>query len=196
VVDRLLGILGLEACDEQGQTLVGGPPGPLFDRHQVEVVAQLAAVADHLELHGHEVAEPGYLQAVDFLGRFEQVLGPGLVGVQELHLGGGEDAVKGSRRTLGDGERAGGGEAAGQLIEVNALAVEEEVQITANPVREMNGDGRTAAEVGGWRDDHRDRPPCRCHVSWQDLADPVRGHRAPSWRDCARAPASRVRDLG
>ena len=35
-----------------GRALVGGTPGPLLDRHQVEVVAQYAAVADHLELHG------------------------------------------------------------------------------------------------------------------------------------------------
>jgi hypothetical protein len=55
VVDRLLGILGFEARDEQRQTLVGRPPGPLFDRHQVEVIAQFAAIADHLELPGQEV---------------------------------------------------------------------------------------------------------------------------------------------
>jgi hypothetical protein len=39
VVDRLLGILGFEARDEQCQALVGSPTGPLFDRHQVEVIA-------------------------------------------------------------------------------------------------------------------------------------------------------------
>jgi hypothetical protein len=106
VVDRLLGIFGAEARDEQCQTLVGGPPSPLFDRHQVEVIAQLAAIADDLELHGQQVTEPGDLQTVDFLGRFEEVLGPSFVGVQELHLSGGEDAVEGSCGALGDSERA------------------------------------------------------------------------------------------
>ena len=148
VVDGLLRVFRLEACDEQCQALVGGAASPLFDRHQVEVIAEFAAIADHLQLHGHEVAEPGYTQPVDLLGRFEDVLRPGFVGVQELHLGGGEDAVKGSRRALGDGERADGGQAAGQLIEVNALVVEEEVQVTADAVREVDGDGRAAAEVG------------------------------------------------
>jgi len=108
VVDRLLGIFGVEARDKQCQALVGRPPGPLFDRHQVEVIAQFAAIADHLELHRQEVAEPGDLQAVDFLRRFEEVLGPGFVGVQELHLGGGKDAVEGSSGALGDRERSYG----------------------------------------------------------------------------------------
>jgi hypothetical protein len=71
VIDRLLGVLGLEARDEQCQTLIGGPPRSLFDCHQVEVVAQLAAIADHLELHGHEVAEPGDVQPADFARGFE-----------------------------------------------------------------------------------------------------------------------------
>jgi hypothetical protein len=93
VVDRLLGIFGFEARDEQCQTLVDSPPAPLFDRHQVAVIAQFAAIADHLELYGQEIAEHGDLQAVDFLRRFEEVLGTGFVGVQELHLGGGKDAV-------------------------------------------------------------------------------------------------------
>lgn len=161
VVDCLLGVFGLEACDEQCQSLVGGATGPLFDRHQVEVIAQLAEIADRLELHGHEVAEPGDVQAVDFLGRFEEVLGPGFVGVQKLHLGGGEDSVEGSRRTLGDGERADRRQTASQLIEINALVVEEEVQLPADPVREVDGDGRATAEVCVWRDDLRDRVPCR-----------------------------------
>jgi hypothetical protein len=121
VVDRLLGILGFEAGDEQRQTLVGRPPGPLFDRHQVEVIAQSAAIPDHRERHGQKVAEPGDLQAVDFLRRFKEVLGAAFVGVQELHLGGGEDAVKGSRRAIGDGKRAYGIQAGGQLVEVDAL---------------------------------------------------------------------------
>jgi hypothetical protein len=71
VVDRLLRVRGLEARDEQCQALIGGPPGSLFDCHQVEVVAQLAAIADHLEFHGHEVAEPGDAQPVDFPRGFE-----------------------------------------------------------------------------------------------------------------------------
>lgn len=71
MVNRLLGIFGVEARDEQGQTLISSPPGPPFDGHQVEVIAQFAAIADHLELHGQKVAEPGDPQAVDFLGRFE-----------------------------------------------------------------------------------------------------------------------------
>ena len=76
------------------------------------------------------------------------MLGAAFVGVQELHLGGGEDAVKGPRGALGDGERACGIEAAGQLIEVDALMVEEEVEVPANSVAEVDGDGRAAAEVG------------------------------------------------
>jgi hypothetical protein len=196
VVDRLLGILGFEARDEQRQTLVGRPPGPLFDRHQVEVIAQFAAIPDHLELHGQKVAEPGDLQAVDFLRRFKEVLGAAFVGVQELHLGGGEDAVKGSRGALGDGKRAYGIQAAGQLVEVDALMVEEEVQVPANSVTEVDGDGRAAAKVGIWRDDRRDRVPCPRRVRREYLANPVRRHRARSWRGCARAPAARVRVLG
>jgi hypothetical protein len=70
VIDGLLRVFGLEACDEQCQTLVGGPPGPLFDSHQIKVIAQFAAITDHLELHRHKVAEPSDLQAVDFYGRF------------------------------------------------------------------------------------------------------------------------------
>ena len=93
------------------------------------------------------------------------MLGTGFVGVQELHLGGGKDAIKGSRRALGDGERACGVEAAGQLVEVDALMVEEEVQVPANAVAEVDGDGRAAAEVGVWRErPARSRPmspPCR-----------------------------------
>jgi len=97
VVDRLLRVFGLEARDKQCQALVGSSPRPLLDRHQVEVIAQLTAITDHLKLHGHKVAESGDVQPVDFSGGFKQVLGPGLVGVQELHLGSGEDAVKRSR---------------------------------------------------------------------------------------------------
>ena len=70
------------------------------------------------------------------------------IGVQKLHLGGREDAVERPWRTLGDGERANSGQALAQLIEVNASVVEEEVQISANPMREVDGDGRTAAEIG------------------------------------------------
>jgi hypothetical protein len=46
VVDRLLGVLGLEARDEQRQAFVGGPPGSLLDGHQVEIVAEQARPAE------------------------------------------------------------------------------------------------------------------------------------------------------
>jgi len=69
VVDRLLGVLGLETLDEQRQALVGRTPGSLLDNHQVEVVTQLAAVADDLELHRQQVAELRNTQAIDLLGR-------------------------------------------------------------------------------------------------------------------------------
>jgi hypothetical protein len=42
VIDRLLGVLGLETGHEQRQALIGRPPGPLLDRHQIEVVAEFA----------------------------------------------------------------------------------------------------------------------------------------------------------
>jgi hypothetical protein len=47
VVDRLLGVLGLEAGHEQCQALIGRPSSPLLDRHQVKVVAEFAAVTDY-----------------------------------------------------------------------------------------------------------------------------------------------------
>jgi hypothetical protein len=147
VIDRLLGVLGLEARDEQREAFVGGPPGSLLDGHQVEVVAELAAVADYLELHGHQVAELRDAKPVDFPGRLKQVLRAALVRVQELDLGGGEDAVECSWCALGDGERARCGQSAAQLVEVDAAVVEEEVQISAGPVREVDGDGGPAAEV-------------------------------------------------
>jgi hypothetical protein len=147
VVDRLLGVLGLETLDEQRQALVGRAPGSLFDNHQVEVVAQLAAVADDLELHGHQVAELRNTQAIDLLGRFKKVLRAALVRVQELHLGGREDAVEGPRHALGDGERACRGQAPGQLVEIDAAVVEEEAQVPADPVPEVDSDGRPTSEV-------------------------------------------------
>jgi len=112
VVDRLLGVLGLEARDEQREALVDGPAGSLLDGHQVEIVAELAAVADYLELHGHQVAELRDAQPVDFRRRFKQVLRAVLVRVQELDPSGGEDAVEPSWRAIGDGERARRGQPA------------------------------------------------------------------------------------
>jgi hypothetical protein len=125
--------------DEQRQAFLGGPPGSLLDGHQVEVVAELAAVADHLKLHGHQVAELRDAQPVDFPGRLKKVLRAALVRVQELDPGSGEDAVEGSRRALGDGERARRGQSVGQLVEVDAAVVEEEVQVPADPVPEVDG---------------------------------------------------------
>jgi hypothetical protein len=145
VVDGVLRVLGLEALDEQRQAFVGCAPGSLLDNHQVEVVAELAAVADYLEFHGHQVAELRNAQAIDILRLLKQMLGTALIRVQELHLRGGEDAVEGPGRTLGDGKQACRGQLAGQLVEIDAAAVEEEVQIPADPVPEVNGDGRPSA---------------------------------------------------
>jgi len=86
VVDGLLRVLRLETLDEQCQALVDRTPGSLLDNHQVEVVAELAAVAEYLQFHGHQVAELRNAQAIDLLGWLEKVLGAALVRVQELHL--------------------------------------------------------------------------------------------------------------
>jgi hypothetical protein len=151
VIDRLLRVFGLETLDEQRQALVRRAPGSLFDDHQIEVVAQLAAVVDDLELHGHQVAELRNTQTVDLLGRLKQVLRAPLVGVQELHLGGREDTIERSGPALGDGEWPRSGQAARQLAEINAAVMEEEVQVPADPVPKVDGNCRPACEVSAWR---------------------------------------------
>ena len=93
MVDGLLRVLGLETLDEQCQALVDRTPGSLLDNHQVEVVAELAEVSDHLKLHGHQVAELRNAQAIDLFRWLEKVLGVAFIRVQELHLGSGENAV-------------------------------------------------------------------------------------------------------
>jgi len=50
-----------------------------LDRHQVEVVAELAAVAGYLQLHRDQVAEPRDAQAICLLGLLEQALRAALV---------------------------------------------------------------------------------------------------------------------
>lgn len=122
-------------------------PVRLLDNHQVVVVAEFTAVADDLELHGHEVAELRNTQAINLLGWLKEVLWAALIRMAKLDLGGGEDAVECPRHALGDGERTSGGQAAGQLVEIEAVAMVEEIQVPTDPVPEMNSDGRSASEV-------------------------------------------------
>ncbi len=83
--------------------------------------------------------------AVKLLRPLEQPLRAYLVRVQELHPSSGEHAVQGAGGSFGDGEWADGGERPGKLVEVHALAVEEEVQVPACPVFQVDGYGRSAA---------------------------------------------------
>jgi hypothetical protein len=82
--------------------------------------------------------------------------------VQELHLGGREDAVEGPGHALGDGERACRGQAPGQLVEIDAAVVEEEAQVPADPVPEVDGDGRPASEVRVRRYERGNPPGSNC----------------------------------
>ncbi|HYN16826.1 MAG TPA: hypothetical protein VEY96_01915, partial [Actinomycetes bacterium] len=128
-----------------------------FDRQQVEVVAQLAPVANHLELHRQEVPDARHHHPGDATKRFEH---PDRRGLEELQPGGAEEDVQRLPPGLGiellDGQPSGGRQDVSEPFEIDGFA-EEEVEVAAHPVLEMDGDRRAPSEVGGGRNDVADR---------------------------------------
>jgi hypothetical protein len=94
------------------------------------------------------------------------------------------------------GERSGCGESLGEIVEIDAARVKEEIQVPAHAVPEMDGDRGTAAEVSGRGDDWGQDLPCGCRVLGQDPADALRGDHRRAWQGRVRARVWRAQGRG
>lgn len=127
VVDCLVGVFWLEAFNKQCQAFIDRATCLLLDGHEVEIVAELAAIAYYFELHRYEVANLSNAKPIDLRGDFEQPLRSQLVRMQELHSRGGEHPVKRAWRAFGDRKGPSRGQLVGQLVQIDAVVVEEEI---------------------------------------------------------------------
>ena len=103
--DRAVGVRRLIAGEKEGEAFLDAAARLLLDRHHVEVVAQLRATGDRVELHCEQVAEPGDGKAGDEYRGLEPTLGPIATDLKKLQPGGAKEAVERAGRVLGDGER-------------------------------------------------------------------------------------------
>jgi sugar diacid utilization regulator len=82
--DRTVFVLGLVAGEEEAESFLDRAVSLLLDRHQVEVVAQLAAAGDLVQLHREQVAESRDLQAAEAFGWSEAAFRPVQARLEEL----------------------------------------------------------------------------------------------------------------
>src|SRR3990170_833357 len=99
-------VLGLVAGKEEAESLLDRAASLPLDRHQVEVVAELRAAGDRIQLHCEQVTEAGDLQPANQRRRLEPALGSRETGAQKLEPCLPEEAVERACGALGDHNRA------------------------------------------------------------------------------------------
>jgi hypothetical protein len=141
----------------------------LVDRLDVEVVAHLATLGHHLDLHCHQVVKARNVQSADG-GRLGQSVELGCV--EELDLGGAEEALQGPLRLVRDSEGTQPTEHVPELAEIDCT-MEEKVEIAAFAVAEVYRDPGTAAEVELRRKTRGEDKPGLGRVRRQDATDTI-----------------------
>lgn len=128
---------------EERESFFDPTSGLLLDGHDVEVVPELPAVSDDLELGRKQIPNSCDAKAFDLNHGFEYVLG---VSQEELDSRIIEDPVQcvllqGHRHEIADMVQS-----VSEGIEVLGR-LEEEIEVPAQPVAEVDGDGRPAHQI-------------------------------------------------